>query len=150
MKLKHLKRGLFGYRKASVFRCIAELQEEASAKLLETDTQLELKEAQYNLRIEQLEARLHMCITMGLRPERPEDAPENTAGDAADASCGPFIDRIQQIEASLRRLSADMAAACPPADTGQTAVDESKLDRNMSLFQRKSEMIISDIEGEDA
>lgn len=37
MKVEQLKRGLFGYQKQSVYRCIAEMEEGYSARLLEQE-----------------------------------------------------------------------------------------------------------------
>ena len=58
MKTEDLKTGLFGFRKASVFQYISEIEEECSAKLMERDAQIKKNEEQYLLRTQQLEEEL--------------------------------------------------------------------------------------------
>ena len=56
MRIEELKKGLWGYKKESIFQYIAEQEETFSKKLLEKNTQLEQLSQQYQTRIEELEA----------------------------------------------------------------------------------------------
>ena len=55
MKVEQLKRGLFGYRKQSVYRCIAEMEEGYSARLLEQEERGKQEAEQYRQKIRDLE-----------------------------------------------------------------------------------------------
>ena len=52
MRIEELKKGLWGYKKESIFQYIAEQEETFSKKLLEKNTQLEQLSQQYQTRIE--------------------------------------------------------------------------------------------------
>ena len=56
MRIEELKKGLWGYKKESIFQYIAEQEETFSKKLLEKNTQLEQLSQQYQTRSEELEA----------------------------------------------------------------------------------------------
>ncbi|MGI5959147.1 MAG: hypothetical protein ACOX60_07020 [Massiliimalia sp.] len=58
MKLDDLKKGFWGYQKSSVYQYIAFVEEEFSMKLMEKDAQLRTNEEQYCKRIRQLEEEL--------------------------------------------------------------------------------------------
>ena len=58
MQIKELKTGFRGYRKESVYRYIASLEEDFSRKLLEKDSQSAKTIAQFEQRIEELETEL--------------------------------------------------------------------------------------------
>ena len=58
MQIKELKTGFRGYRKESVYRYIASLEEDFSRKLLEKDSQSAKTTAQFEQRIEELETEL--------------------------------------------------------------------------------------------
>ena len=58
MKLDELKKGLWGYQKASVYAYISMTEEQFSAKLAETESQYKEGERQYQTRIEELEREL--------------------------------------------------------------------------------------------
>ena len=62
MKLENLKKGLFGYQKASVYVCIAAIEEEFSNKLMEKEAQAKKEGEQYQIRIQQLEKELKNVI----------------------------------------------------------------------------------------
>ena len=61
MWIEELKKGLWGYQKASVFQYIAEQEETFSQKLLEQRTQAEQLSRQYQTRIEALEDALRQA-----------------------------------------------------------------------------------------
>lgn len=58
MKLDNLKKGFFGYQKASVYQYITSIEEDFSIKLMEKDELLQNNEEQYHQRINQLEQQL--------------------------------------------------------------------------------------------
>lgn len=58
MELDKLKKGFFGYKKASVYEYIVFLEEEFSAKLMEKDAQNKANEEQYLSKIQQMEEEL--------------------------------------------------------------------------------------------
>ena len=55
MELDKLKKGFFGYKKASVYEYIVFLEEEFSAKLMEKDAQIKETEEKYLSKIQQME-----------------------------------------------------------------------------------------------
>ena len=58
MRMEELKRGFWGYRKESVYRCIASMEEEFSRRLLEKDAKAAQAEEQLQWRIAELEEEL--------------------------------------------------------------------------------------------
>lgn len=71
MKLDQLKKGLWGYQKASVYAYITMAEEEFSAKLAEKDSRHEASEEQYRSRIDALEQELH-TVKEQLEQQRSE------------------------------------------------------------------------------
>ena len=71
MKLDELKKGLWGFQKASVYAYITMAEEEFSAKLAEKDSRHEASEEQYRSRIDALEQELH-TVKEQLEQQRSE------------------------------------------------------------------------------
>ena len=71
MKLDQLKKGLWGYQKASVYAYITMAEEEFSAKLAEKDSRHEASEEQYRSRIDALEQELR-TVKEQLEQQRSE------------------------------------------------------------------------------
>ena len=71
MKLDQLKKGLWGYQKASVYAYITMAEEEFSAKLAEKDSRHAASEEQYRSRIDVLEQELR-AVKEQLEQQRSE------------------------------------------------------------------------------
>lgn len=155
MKTEDLKTGLFGFRKASVFQYISEIEEECSAKLMERDAQIKKNEEQYLLRTQQLEEELSdlkeaLEKQKGVR--KTADAQRGGASAAQEQEAqrlGELLEKkrqelkacetqIQHIRETLQTLLSEMNGQVQELRPG---AEEEHPTRNMSLFLRKNESV---------
>lgn len=164
MKLDELKKGWFGYQKASVYQYITTLEETCSAKLAQQEEQARQAEASYQARIRQLEEELSqlrqkyekqqeetlMVSSVLLDAKRyanqmRQDAQEQDAQarqglEQEYAQARGEIERCRQQAGRLRDLFRTLLEELDQkaeAYAEQTVVPELPGGGNLSLFQRK-------------
>ena len=147
MRLDQLKRGLWGYKKDSVYHCIAQLEEEASEKLLKKDRELEELAAQTRKQLEelrqssaqmleekskQLEA---LSLEFGRQLVREREAAARKLEEKdrqLEQSAARAGEQIAALEESLRLLQADNEAMRrEQAHISETLVDAQKYARQI-------------------
>jgi len=169
MKLDELKKGLWGYKKASVYAYITMMEEEFSTKLLEKDTQHQKSVEEYQAHIDALEQELHtvkqqlrhleqnnekmeIASTLiaatqygeALRKEAEETAQkERQAWEVKLASAQRELEQYQgqiaQVQDLLHRFLENMDKQAQDVQQQAKAVQASSPDHNMTLFERKQE-----------
>lgn len=124
IRLDELKKGFWGYKEESVYRCIARLEEEASQELRRKEEQLHETEKQARKRIRELEQALQK-----LQAENAVLLEKQRAG-----SDSPPPSQQPEEESGFNRPKAyDMLKQKPEASLKQ------RDGHNLSLFQRKPE-----------
>lgn len=167
MKLESLKKGLFGYQKASVYRYITAVEEEFSARLIEKDEHTKHMEEQYLSKIRSLEQELQET-KQALDAQKNEQAMiANTLLDAKryatqlkeetaqkeqalrkqiaedlikkQQELDRYAAQIDMIRTSFANMLANMDSEAKSLQEQTKVVREAAPERNMSLFVRKSE-----------
>jgi predicted nucleic acid-binding Zn-ribbon protein len=167
MKLDQLKKGLWGFQKASVYAYITMAEEEFSAKLAEKDSRLEASEEQYRGRVEALEQELR-TVKEALEQQRSEKMEiastllaatqyaetlrreaEETARKEREAWERQLAAAQRELEQYRRQVSGvrELLATLLRGMDDQTQDLEQKMEavqatcpsHNMSLFERKRE-----------
>ncbi len=167
MKLENLKKGLFGYQKASVYVCIAAIEEEFSNKLMEKEAQAKKEGEQYQIRIQQLEKELRnvrqeceklkneqMIISNTLLDakryaetlKKETEEKERTARQQLEEAIAQkqqevnqYANQIQNIRETFRKLLNQLDAEVQGMEQQVETLKEEAPNRNMVLFQRKKE-----------
>lgn len=165
MKLDQLKKGLWGYQKASVYEYITMAEEEFSTKLAEKDAQHQKSEKQYQARIDALEQELRtvkeqleqqrneklaIASTLveatqyadALRQEaREQEQKEREAWEeklaAAQQELEQYRGQVSQVRKMVRALLESMDGQAQGVEQQMEAV--ACPDHNMTLFERKSQ-----------
>lgn len=113
MRIEELRKGLWGYRKESIFQYIAEQEEAFSKKLLERDTQAGQLSRQYQARIEELEAALRQSqaelAALRAKQDRISDALLEAQACAERMKMETQAQEQAAQEAVRKTLSAEMA-----------------------------------------
>ena len=166
MELKYLKKGLFGYKKASVYQYIAAMEEEISSKWREEQAQAKQNAEAYLLRIGQLETELKETkqqleeqkneqITIAstlLDAKRYAEALKRETQEAEQAArrqleeeiasakreLAQYHAQIQHLRETFRSLLAGMEDEAQALEQNIQTAEAACPESNMSLFRRRS------------
>ena len=110
MKFDQMKKGFFGYQKASVYEYIAMVEEEFSSKLMEKEEQYQQNEEQYQKKIARLEEELR---EMREQLEQKREEQMTIASTLLDAT--RYAETLRQeteekIQAENRKWEEELAA----------------------------------------
>lgn len=167
MRLDELKKGFWGYRKESVYRYIAALEEETSKKLEEKDAQLKKVEGEIRQRLSELENALkeaqkeneamrenQMVISATLleaqrfaellkedsfRREREAQAELDTAMEQKMRELNVYSTRIRQLRETFQNMLKELDDKTEALEQEMEILQTQAPVTNLSLFQRKSE-----------
>lgn len=165
MKLDQLKKGLFGYKKSSVYECVAAMEEEFFEKLSAKDAASRSSEEQYQKRIadleealrqvrEELERRkneqMEIAATLmeatryaeALRQKAEEQTRrEREAWEQSLAASQKELDQYQAQVANIREVFCSLLRAVEEQSQAfelqVEAVKAACPEHNMTLFERK-------------
>ena len=162
MNLAKLKTG-FGYQKSSVYACIAEVEEEFSAKLLEQERKAKENEERYLARIKELEKELegsrsqaeknlgdqlmiaHTLMDAkryGEALKRETQEQEKTVRRKLDQEREQLQNELERCGAQIQELRSFLHGMLARMD-GEAQEAQEKVDqvneRNLGLFQRRTD-----------
>lgn len=167
MKLDQLKKGFFGYKKASVYEYISLMDEEFSAKLLEKEAEYRKGEEQYRERIIALEEELNqvrdqleqqrkeqMTIASTLmeatrygeslrqaaqaREQKEREAWEKKLAEN-EKEINKYHEQIKSVREMFGSLLRAMDEQIQTVEQKAEAVKSSCPSHNMTLFERKND-----------
>lgn len=163
MNLAKLKTG-FGYQKSSVYACVAEVEEEFSAKLLEQERKAKENEERYLVRIKELEKELEgsrsqaeknlgdqLMIANALMDakrygealKRETQEQEKAARRKLEQEREQLQRELEQCGAQVQQLKGFLQGMLARMD-GQVQEAQRKVnqveERNLSLFQRRTDV----------
>ncbi len=158
MKKEDLKSGLFGYKKASVFRYIAEIEQEYSEKINEKEILAKKAEEQYLMHYAALEKELQEAqnqienMKQMLEMKEKEAEQEKRNADIIRKKYDEKAKEAEQKQAKIEHIVSSMQDLLneitdrsaqidlQPVKTGSEENRDSKEEnnRNMSMFQRRA------------
>ena len=166
MKFDQMKKGFFGYQKASVYEYITKIEEEFSSKFMEKEEQYQQNEEQYRNRIakleeelrevrEQLEQKREEQMTIAstlldatryaesLRQEAEEKREEENKKWAEELAAkqrelNQYYAQILNVREMFCNLLQDMEEQASRFENQVEMVKTAAPGRNMALFERKT------------
>ena len=142
MHLDQLKKGLWGYRKDSVFQYIASQEEVFSQKLLEKDAQAEGAARQYQEKCDMISDALLDARSCAAQMKEESRALETEAQERIRQALEQELEQVAQYKEKVAALRCNIQATLAALDYKAAELEEqaqqlsdASPDGNLSLFQ---------------